>query len=130
MELYIGGYAQGKLDYVKKFYDRAVVYDDENFEKLIDENISEKIILNKFNLCVLKMIKCGKNHENIRKVVDKIIKCHPDMAVISDEIGNGIVPLKKDERLYRELTGRLLTEIAEKAEKVERITCGIAMRLK
>ncbi|MBP6421033.1 MAG: bifunctional adenosylcobinamide kinase/adenosylcobinamide-phosphate guanylyltransferase, partial [Agathobacter sp.] len=42
----------------------------------------------------------------------------------------GIVPLDSFEREYRERLGRLLCEIAAKAERVERIVCGIGQRIK
>ena len=41
-----------------------------------------------------------------------------------------IVPLDSFEREYRERLGRLLCEIAAKAERVERIVCGIGQRIK
>ena len=50
---------------------------------------------------------------------------------ISESTGvNGIVPMDALERDYRERTGRLQIRIAEKAERVERIVCGISQRLK
>ena len=58
------------------------------------------------------------------------IRDSPDCIIISDEIGNGIVPMEHEEREYRELTGRLLCELANKADRVERIVCGIGERIK
>ena len=55
---------------------------------------------------------------------------HPDTVIICDEVGSGIVPLDSFEREYRERLGRLLCEIAAKAERVERIVCGIGQRIK
>lgn len=52
------------------------------------------------------------------------------MIVICDELGNGIVPIKKQERIWREQTGRLMIELAKQAERVERILCGLGQRLK
>ena len=50
--------------------------------------------------------------------------------IICDEIGNGIVPLDAFEREYREHTGRILIELAGKADEVVRIICGIQQRIK
>ena len=61
---------------------------------------------------------------------DKYLEKHPDTVIICDEVGNGIVPLDSFEREYRERLGRLLCEIAAKAERVERIVCGIGQRIK
>ena len=55
---------------------------------------------------------------------------HPDCIIISDEIGNGIVPLDGFEREYRERTGRMLVELADRAEEVIRVICGIGQRIK
>ncbi len=50
--------------------------------------------------------------------------------IISDEIGNGIVPVEAFEREYRERTGRILIQLAQKAEEVERVICGIGQKIK
>ena len=58
------------------------------------------------------------------------LKEHPDCVIISDEVGNGIVPVDPFEREYRERLGRMLIEIASRAERVERVICGIGQRIK
>lgn len=55
---------------------------------------------------------------------------HPDCIWISDEIGNGIVPVDAFEREYRERTGRIQVMLAERAEEVVRVICGIGQRIK
>ena len=67
---------------------------------------------------------------DVRELTGRLLWEHPDCIIISDEIGNGIVPLEHEEREYRETTGRLLCELAEKADRVERIVCGIGERIK
>lgn len=54
----------------------------------------------------------------------------PDCIVICDEIGCGVVPISAQERDWRERTGRLCCELAERSERVERIFCGLPMVLK
>ena len=58
------------------------------------------------------------------------VKKNPDCIIICDEIGNGIVPMDPFERVYRERTGRILISLAENAEEVERIICGIPQKIK
>ena len=53
-----------------------------------------------------------------------------DPAVISDEIGNGIVPNDPLEREWREETGRLLRRIAKDADRVVRVVCGLPQVIK
>ena len=68
--------------------------------------------------------------ESPRELFLEFLKEHEDCIVISDEVGNGIVPLDPGEREYREGVGRLLTELAARAEEVERVICGIGQKLK
>ena len=53
-----------------------------------------------------------------------------DAIIISDEIGNGVVPINADDRIYREKYGQLLQELASRSEHVIRIFCGIPEILK
>lgn len=50
--------------------------------------------------------------------------------VISTEIGGGVVPIEKMEREHRERAGRLACALAEKADTVIRVCCGIPQIIK
>ena len=110
MELYIGGYKQGKLRYVLTKYPNR-----------------EESIVNDLHIWIKKLIKDGENAEAV--VMDFIDK-NPECILICDEVGNGIVPIADDERAYREQVGRILCRIAKQAESVERVICGIAQKIK
>ena len=56
---------------------------------------------------------------------DQLLCENPDAIVIMDEIGSGIIPLEKSERLWREQTGRAGCRIAEYADMVIRLCCGV-----
>ena len=62
------------------------------------------------------------NHEDIIFIKDKIIIC--------DEISSGIVPLKKEDRMWREETGRCLQYLSKESSCVYRIFCGIPTIIK
>lgn len=151
MELYIGGYAQGKLNYVQSICPEGVVLEPEVAEGVLDlaEGISDSVqddletdfsasfgeessifIFNKFHFTVRKLLSRGWDQENITKALFALENHCEKVIVISDEIGCGIVPMEKEERLWREENGRILCRIAAKAEKVERIICGIPERIK
>jgi len=51
-------------------------------------------------------------------------------VVIMDEIGCGIVPIDKEERMIREAVGRCGCIIAENSTKVVRVCCGIPTIIK
>lgn len=132
MKLVIGGYAQGKLDYVlegKRVTDFCIV--DGGFpdaEQLQESKDNGKtVILNHFHEWMKAGIRQG---ENIEQEVLEFISNVPGCIVISDEIGNGIVPIDSFEREYRERTGRILIKLAEQADEVVRVICGIGQRIK
>ena len=55
---------------------------------------------------------------------------HPDAVIVADEIGCGVVPVDKNDRAWREAAGRALCVLAQKAESVTRVVCGIGVRIK
>ena len=127
MKLVIGGYAQGKLNYVLGKYDveASMVYDGEIPEKIEEEKGT--VVINHFhNWLKTKIAYGGCPEKEILEFVEK----YPNCVIISDEVGNGIVPIEAFEREYRERTGRILVELAKKAEEVERVICGIGQKIK
>ena len=127
MKLVIGGTAQGKLEYVLLKYDvqKNMVWDGvlPNDRKL-NKNI---VIINHFHQWVKsRMVSGGCPEDEIMSFLD----CNEDCIIICDEIGNGIVPIDPFEREYREHTGRILVQLAMRAEEVERIICGIGQKIK
>ena len=50
--------------------------------------------------------------------------------VLCREIGSGVVPMDPKEREWRETTGRLCITLAERADAVVRVVCGIPTVLK
>jgi adenosyl cobinamide kinase/adenosyl cobinamide phosphate guanylyltransferase len=110
MKLVIGGYAQGKLNYVLGKYDVETIkiYNGE-----LPENIEEQretIVINHFQNWVKRKIACDDCPE---KEIFEFVEKYPDCVIISDEVGNGIV-----------------VELAKKAEEVERVICGIGQKIK
>lgn len=51
-------------------------------------------------------------------------------VVVCCEIGNGVVPLDATERALREQVGRTVNILAESADSVVRMVCGIPVVLK
>lgn len=71
-----------------------------------------------------------RNGGNIVDYAIKLSKEKPDAVIVCNEIGLGIHPAEKEERIWREETGRALCMLAEKSESVTRVICGIAQRIK
>ena len=80
-----------------------------------------------FHLWIRRLLSEGKDAE---AVAAAWLHSHPDCVIVADEIGNGIVPMERAEREYRDRLGRILIFIAAEAERVERVICGIGQRLK
>ena len=51
-------------------------------------------------------------------------------VVISTEVGGGVVPVDAAQRAAREAAGRLACLLAERADTVVRVFCGLPMALK
>lgn len=122
----IGGKDNGKLKFVLEKYnlkDRDVYYGDGT-----KEYNNETVIYN-FHLIIKKLIKDGKSQKEILDYVKDILK-KEELIIISNEIGYGIVPIEKEDRLFRESCGRICCYIAKEAEEVYRIVYGIGTKIK
>lgn len=127
MKLIIGGYAQGKLSYVMEKYSvrSSQVWEAKLPQK--NERDEGSVVINHFHNWIKgRIADAGRPEEEILRFIQE----NPECIIISDEIGNGIVPIDAFEREYRERTGRILIELAKNAEGVERIICGISQRIK
>jgi adenosyl cobinamide kinase/adenosyl cobinamide phosphate guanylyltransferase len=140
LELYIGGHAQGKLEYVcNNHTDRILkkTSDDTGVNRLriVDGGSADEIapcegeclVVNHLHLWVRERLRRG---ENPAALLESLLSSVSDCILISDEVGNGIVPMEPSEREYREVLGRILIQTAAKADRVERVICGLGQRLK
>lgn len=59
-----------------------------------------------------------------------LLEANPDVILICDEVGCGVVPVDPAARLMREQTGRLCQQLAKQAQKVVRLYCGIPTVIK
>lgn len=51
-------------------------------------------------------------------------------VLVANDISQGVVPIDRDLRAAREANGRLLIYLAQEAEQVHRVFCGIGKRIK
>ncbi|MEG0391863.1 MAG: bifunctional adenosylcobinamide kinase/adenosylcobinamide-phosphate guanylyltransferase [Anaerovoracaceae bacterium] len=121
MVLIFGGVYQGKLDYAKEHYG-GTVFDCRgttlNFEAKIINGLENFV-----RACVAEGMEAADYlAENRQKLADKVIICR--------DISQGIVPMEKEERAWREMTGRAMLYLGKEAEEVIRIFCGLAQQVK
>lgn len=124
MILIIGGAYQGKLAYAKENYPETEWIDGRSCG---EEELYTCGGIHHFHAYIERMMKNGRLEKGI---AGKIADENPEIIIISDEIGYGIVPVDAFDREYRERTGRICTELSVYADKVIRVVCGIGVRIK
>ena len=109
MILVTGGAYQGKKEYAAKEFG------------------NEYEIIGDYHLKVREQLKEGKD---IFKEAERLLSENDKIVITSDELGCGIVPVDAFEREYREKNGRINCFLAERAERVIRVICGIGVKIK
>ena len=150
MEVYFGGAFQGKLEYVLEKKGCLKVADGAGCSL---KDIKEAQVLNHLHLYIKRLtFKEGAAYNTTvddtitaddtitvdttaktmpaAEIINDIYEANPDIILICDEVGGGIVPLKKEDRIYREAVGRALCCAVKKSDRVERVMCGIGQCLK
>ena len=128
MKMIIGGAYQGKFAYAKEQNPHIKWTDGEQCEK--DDIFKAEGIVH-FEKYIQRMIK--KENWSEQEAIDfasKLTKKCPDIVIVTQEIGYGLVPVDAFERRYRELTGRICTVLAANSEQVDRVICGIGVTIK
>lgn len=128
MILVFGGAYSGKLNFVLEKYNlnkKDIITINEEVDNL-EINASKKVIYKLHNLTY----KYALDNKDIVKYFRENISLFKDKIIICDDISEGIVPLKKEDRVWRETTGKLLQEISKEANEVYRVFCGIPMVIK
>ena len=127
MILVFGGAYNGKLSFVKEKFN---ISDEEvltlNNIDDIELDFSKKVI-NKFQNLTYKM--SLENQDPLKYILENE-SLFKDKIIISDDICEGIVPLKKEDRIWRENTGKCLQYLSKNSKEVYRVFCGIPMVIK
>ena len=133
MQLVIGGRAQGKKDYViRQVQSRNLTYSviDEHGPGLHDiPPETQVLILDHLHLLIRRLGAEEPARACLRQIMDQCQAAGMELIIICDETGNGVVPLTKEERDYREHVGRIVCSLAQEASSVEKITCGLPWKL-
>ena len=67
---------------------------------------------------------------DVLTIAQEWIDKNPDLILTCDEVGCGIVPLAKQERIYRDTVGQVCCLLADASTEVHRVHCGIGQRIK
>lgn len=113
MILIIGGFASGKRSYVKHEYG------------FVESDMSDGVVDDRPVLYNLQNL--VKTPEAAETLIPALLN---KAVVICNEVGCGIVPLSREDRMARDATGRLCIALAAHAERVVRLQCGIPTVIK
>ena len=112
MILVVGGIASGKRTYV-----RSLGYVQGDFDRNPQSNTPV--------LCELEeLLRSGPLSDSAFEAIAS------KEVVICNEVGLGVVPFDTRDRAWRERVGRTCALLAERAEQVVRLVCGIPVHLK
>lgn len=114
MILVIGGECSGKRAYVINM----LGYEP---DEIADGVFDGKPVLDGLHKIVMSDPGCADDIEAALLAKD---------VVICNEVGAGVVPIDRAQREGREAVGRLCIRLADKAERVVRLHCGIAQIIK
>ena len=126
MIMITGGAFQGKREYAKKrfgFFDEDILNGGScDFEAFF----TVKCITD-YQLAVKRLLEENADPE---KFTRRLCRENSGAVIIINEIGGGIIPLEKNERIWREETGRSGCIIAENSREVIRLVCGVPVEIK
>ena len=124
MKMIIGGAFQGKTALAMEKYPDIVWGDGAD----ADWNLigTAKGILNFHEFIRNEMQK----KKDVSGLAEQLISCNPDVVLVSDEVGYGVVPIDAFDRAYREAVGRICTKLAAYSIDVTRVVCGIGTVIK
>lgn len=122
MILITGGRDQGKKAYAAELLGCGIAeLTDGNICDLTD--ISGKKCITGYHMLIRRLLDMGEDPEEYTKC---LCREAPDTVIVMDEIGCGIIPLERSERIWREAVGRCGCIIADNSAAVVRMVCGIA----
>lgn len=151
MKLVIGGAYQGKLAYAKMQYQFADGWIDgsdcpmeailncrgiDHFHEYVKRMIGQtNEPTDSSNTMQNSMFRFRTDHlEEMEQQAETFVKWlytqNPELVIVSTELGCGVVPIERKDRLWREAVGRICTSIAAQADEVVRVACGIGINLK
>ena len=124
MILIIGGKAQGKRSFVMRYYPDSVLTDGASCTA---DAAMQAACLYNYHALIAYLLEKGIDPAVFTK---RLCAENPQCKIILNEIGSGIVPLDPAERRMRETVGICGCILAENADTVIRMTCGIPTVLK
>ena len=116
MTLVIGGVGQGKLAWALQYTGLAA--------DAVSPDIGDRpAILSHLETWL-------KEEEHPMPALEAYLRATPEAVILCDEVGCGVVPMDRAQRDWRERVGRTCCALAQRADRVVRLYCGIPTLLK
>lgn len=125
MKLVIGGAFQGKQAFAQQKFQMQNGWADGSCCTK-DELFAAPGVF-QFHEYIRRMTAAGQDTQNF---AEELIRENPDLIIVTNELGYGVVPVAALDRAYRENTGRICTKLAAYSSEVYRVVCGIGQVIK
>ena len=125
MILVFGGAYQGKKEFVFRTF--GLTENDIEYAGGPSWVPGDKKVISGLELFIRS---CAEEGVSVEEKLEGMMNNLKDKIVIINDISQGIVPMDKVDRLWREENGRAMNLLARKAEEVYRVFCGIESRIK
>jgi adenosylcobinamide kinase/adenosylcobinamide-phosphate guanylyltransferase len=126
MKMIIGGAFQGKTSYASMLTKITKEQMTDGATCEFDTIFTTPVIYH-FHEYIKRLIQVEQFSFDLPK---QLMEKNPNLVIVSNELGYGIVPIDAFDRNYREMTGRICCMLAEQSEEVYRVVCGLAQKLK
>lgn len=135
MKFVFGGSFQGKLDFVaEQLVQEGKIPQKAQISALTAEgeicaweDFFAKPVIHHLEQAIWRRLENGQDPYGF---LEELLGRNPDVWIIMDEVGSGIVPLDADIRRWRETVGRISCLLSQEATDVYRVLCGIPRCLK
>ncbi len=124
MILVTGGCFQGKTGYACEKFGISREEAVDGMECPLEEIYSARLLYH-FHEYIRRLMKEGQDFD-----FPELLRRNPDIVLVTNELGYGVVPVDRFDREYREKTGRVCCEAARQAKEVHRVVCGLGMVIK
>ncbi len=124
MKMIIGGAFQGKKKFAQDNYPLTKWIDGMHCSG--EEILTAQGVIH-FHEYIRRILKDG---EDPIIFAGKLMQENPNLILVTNELGYGVVPIDAFDRAYREATGRVCSVLAQHSDEVYRVVCGIGQRIK
>lgn len=123
MILIFGGAYQGKLEYARE---------NHRFETVCDCSQGKEPDFHADVIYGIEgfVMECAKAGVNAKEFFESREGLWKDKILIITDTSQGVIPIDKTVRAFREMNGRTMMYLAEKADCVVRVFCGIGKVIK